>query len=144
MGRRVIMSKDVPAKDVAAMTDKGPAQAQPKVDDYITKLLKYIPAEIVAAFLFIDGLIKSLSQPSAVVFWIVFIVLLILTPLYMWRVTTEPDKPAAVAQIIIATFGFFVWVFAIGGPFSTLGWYLPVYGSILLVVYTLVIPIVQK
>jgi len=34
-----------------------------------------------------------------------------------------------------------VWVFALGGPFALCGWYNPVYGSILLPVFTLLVAI---
>jgi len=165
MGRRVITAKDVAVglrAEVAAERralgkpatipggritarprgDILAARAMaPQADDYKMRLLKYIPAEIVAGFLAIDGIIKSTTEVSVVVSWIVFFVLLVLTPFYAWRITTEPNKPTAKADIIVSTIAFFVWVFALGGPFSSLGWYLPIYGAILLIVYTLTIPV---
>ncbi len=133
MGRRVIT-----AKDVSTFRAEG---AKPELNDYKSKLLKYIPAEIVAGFVAIDGIIKSVTDVPAVVGWIVFLVLFALTPFYIWRITAEPDKPAATSQIVVATIAFFVWVFAVGGPFSSLGWYMPLYGAVLLVLYTLAIPV---
>ena len=157
MGRRVITTKDVSTLREAAAPivmddDKsrgstithlltlGAAGAPPEVDDYKSRLLKYIPAEIVAAFVTIEGIIKSVTQAPVFVYWTVFFVLLVLTPFYVWRVSSEPDKPPATAQIVVAAIAFFVWVFALGGPFSSLGWYMPLYGSILLVLYTVAIP----
>jgi hypothetical protein len=116
------------------------AAESPAVDDYINKLLKYIPAEIVAGFVTVDGIIRSVTQAPIFIYWIVFAIFLILTPVYTGRISTVAGLPTAWTQIIVATVGFLVWVFALGGPFSYFGWYLPAYGSILLVVFTLVIP----
>lgn len=69
-----------------------------------------------------------------------FLALLALTPLYIWRATTEAGKPAAKAQIIVSTISFAVWVFALGGPFASLGWYIPAYGALLLPIYTIAVP----
>jgi hypothetical protein len=113
-----------------------------QADDYLTQLIKYIPSEIVAAFLTIDATIRSSNKISTVAYWMVFITLLILTPLYIWRVTSAPNKPPATAQIIISTISFAVWVFAIGGPFARVEWYDPVYAALLLPIYTVAAPII--
>jgi hypothetical protein len=44
-------------------------------------------------------------------------------------------------QHVISLFSFVVWAFALGGPFALCGWYNPVYGSILLPVFTLLVAI---
>lgn len=138
MGRRVVTEKDVMVFKSHSLGAKAPEAP----DDYKTKLIKYIPAEIVAAFVTVDGIVRSASQLSAQVYWLVFLALLALTPLYMWRVTTEAGKPAARAQIIVSTISFAVWVFALGGPFAGLAWYLPVYGALLLPIYTIAVPVI--
>lgn len=139
MGRRVVTAKDVAAREGVGVEK---AETKVEIDDYKTKLAKYIPGEIIAAYVAIDVIIKSATKFSEGVYWIVFLALLVLTPLYVWRVTTEPPKKAAIAQIVVSTIAFFVWVFALGGPFASLGWYVPVYGAILLVIYTAAIPVV--
>lgn len=139
MGRRVVTAKDAVAPAGAEVTKAG---AKVEIDDYKTKLAKYIPGEIIAAYVAIDGIVKSATKFSDAAYWIAFLLLLVLTPLYIWRVTTEPPKKAATAQIIVSTIAFFVWVFAIGGPFASLSWYVPVYGALLLVIYTTAIPVV--
>jgi hypothetical protein len=85
--------------------------------------------------------LKAVTGVQANLYWLIFIVLLILTPLYTWRVTTEAGLPVAYVQVVVSTLSFIVWVFAIGGPFSLLSWYQPVYGSILLILFTLIPPL---
>ena len=113
----------------------------PEVDTYFTKLLKYIPAEIISGYVAIDAIFKSLKDVSDVFMWVVVAALTVLTALYILRLTNEPGKKAAVSQVIISTFAFLVWVFALGGPFARLGWYQYYYGAILLVVFTLSVPV---
>ena len=50
-------------------------------------------------------------------------------------------KPPAVTQIVVSTGAFVVWVFALGEPFSSLAFYRPVYGSLLLILYNIIIPL---
>jgi len=139
MGRRVVTKKDTPRIKAYALAE---GAAQPQPDDMLTRLVKYIPAEIITAFITIQGIISSTAEPPVAAFWILFIALLVLTPLYVWRVTTEPGKPPAVAQILVSTISFVVWVFAIGGPFVYLSWYQPVYGALILPVFTIAVPVI--
>jgi hypothetical protein len=158
MGRRVITASDIRKLEAAApppairefevvggAAPPPPAAAasQPLVaDDYLEQVAKYIPAEIVAGFVAINGIMNSITNVSTVFQWVVFGALLVLTPLYTWRVATDPKLGISVPQIIIATFAFLFWVFALGGPFTTLSWYMSYYGSIVLVLYTLIIPVI--
>jgi len=108
-------------------------------DGYFDRLFKYIPAELVACYIFVLGVVKHLTNAGEIrVFqWSLFIIFCILTPLYLWRI----QKVQKVQQLIISVLSFVVWVFALGGPFSLSGWYNPVYGSILLPVFTLIVAI---
>jgi hypothetical protein len=109
------------------------------VDGYFDKVVKYIPADIVGAWVFASSAIKEASDvPVTATLWIVFAVLLVITPLWTWRWTKLPGKPPAYTQIVLSTVSFAVWVFALGGPFTTLGFYRPLFGSLILVLYSLV------
>lgn len=121
-----------------------------KPDSYVDQVLKYIPSEIVAAFLFMDGILRSSGKATVLYFWLIFIFLLAITPFYIWAVTSEKVESTGAArkpawdQIIISFFSFAVWVFAIGGPFKFLSWYDPAYGSTSLVLFTFLPPIISK
>jgi hypothetical protein len=113
--------------------------SQVKIDTYFDRVVKYIPADIVGAWIAVTGLINSaVDIPRNVILWIAFVIGIVLTALWTLRRTNEPKKPPAVTQIIIATCAFIVWIFALGGPFVTLAFYRPVYGSLLLILYTFV------
>lgn len=44
--------------------------------------------------------------------------MLVLTPIYIWLSTRDPQKQLPYVQIILATIAFGVWAFALGGPFA--------------------------
>lgn len=119
---------DFSQKNSAA--EKSSSHAAP--DGYTTRLLKYVPAEVVALFVTLDALIRSSSDVPLPVYWGVFLVCLVGTWFYLWRVA-RIRKPA---QLLISTVAFAVWVFALGGPFALLDWYAPIYGGLLLPIFT--------
>ena len=121
--------------------DDSTALREAQTDTFKDRLLKYIPGEIVAAFIFVQGLIVSATantDENSMLYWMVFIAFAILTPLYLWKLMDVKK----VVQLIISFFAFIVWVFAIGGPFISLEWYQPLYGAVLLPIFTLLVAIV--
>ena len=110
-------------------------------DTYFDRVIKYIPTDIVAAWIAIIGAIKSAPAdiPKTTVLWIVFAAMLPFTAVWTWRQTEAPDLPPAIIQIVVATGAFIVWVFALGGPFESFTWYRALYGSLLLIFYTLLV-----
>jgi len=97
-------------------------------------LLKYVPAEVVVVYVFVEGLIRNAPAdvPRDKVLWGVFLFLLVGTWFYLVRVQHVSKKE----QLLISTLAFAVWVFSLGGPFASLSWYKPFYGSLLLPLYT--------
>jgi hypothetical protein len=115
-----------------------------QLDTYFDKLIKYIPADIVAAWTAATGLIAGATdEPQALLLWIAFAFGVVVTAVWTLRQTAEADKPPAVTQTAISTIAFGVWVFALGGPFANLGWYSPLYGSLLLIAFTLAVPLIN-
>lgn len=132
MGRRIITSQ---------YEAKGEGT---KLDGYFDKLIKYIPTEIVGGWIAITGLIKSASDiPTNTILWILLVIFTGLTAVYILKQTFEPKKPLAIKQTSISTIAFIVWVFALGEPFESLSFYNPVYGSVLLILFNLTIPLVN-
>jgi hypothetical protein len=108
-------------------------------DDYKDRLLKYIPAEVIALYMFLEGIIKSAGDPSPVIHWAIFFVGVVGTYLYLLRIM----KVGKQLQLVISVVAFCVWVLALGGPFVQLGWYKPVYGTLILPIYTFFVPMIE-
>jgi len=109
-------------------------------DTYPAKLLKIIPAEIIAAYLAAVGLIPKTYEYTLEILIIISIFLFCCVPLYLVYVI-KIQKPG---QLIFSTLSFAVWVFSIGGPFTYISFYQPFIGSIVLILWTLIIPFVYK
>ena len=115
-----------------------------EIDTYFDRVVKYIPSDVVAAWTAVTGLINTdVQAPQATLLWLLFVLFVFITAAWTRKQTSERHKPTAWTQILIATFSFVVWVFALGGPFATLeGFYRPLYGSLALIIYTLTIGLV--
>jgi hypothetical protein len=119
-----------------------------RADNYLSRVLKYIPSEIVMAYISIDGVLNSCYNPSiwadrqmlSRLMWIVTVTLTILTPLWLWRVM----RVRRFSQLFVSTISVPVWLFALGGPFTLLPWYRPALGAVVLPLYTLVLPIIFR
>jgi len=111
-------------------------------DDYIDRLMKLIPADTVALYLSLDGIVRSglKGDPALSTWmWALFVVVVVGNVLY-WRKTGVTD----VVQYVVLTLAFVVWVFTIGGPFHDLPWYKPFMGSVLLGLFTFFAPLLYK
>ncbi len=109
----------------------------------VDRVVKYVPVDIVASWVAIAAALASRNTPvSTTVLWVVFAVLLAITPIWMLRQTQLPNKPPATTQAVVATVAFGAWVFALGGPFARYDFYDPVYGTVVLVLFSLVAALV--
>jgi hypothetical protein len=130
MTRQVVRGKDPAVRAAGAPGTQ---------DEYLDRLLKLIPGETVAAYLFVVGVIQTAlkGQPSAlsIWLWIVFAVIGVGNFFYWKRAkVTDPT------QYVVLTAAYVVWVFTIGGPFATMEWYQPFMGSVILGLFTFLAP----
>jgi hypothetical protein len=132
MPRRIETGPKVRPKGVEGAT------APTTKDDYLARLVKYIPSEIVGLYIAAAGFVPQVdNRPEPAVWW-VFAACAVLTPLYLAFVTKDPtqQKGPLWVQVVLGTIAFPVWVFALGGPFVLLGWYKPYIASLVLVFVT--------
>jgi hypothetical protein len=114
----------------------------PSEDDYLTKVVKYIPPEVLAAYLFMAGVIDSnVTNKHDHAIWLggLLVGVLVLTIPYDLRVL----KVVRWSQIGMSVLGLAVYVFAVGGWFGTTTWYHQWYASIVVPLFGLVIAILK-
>jgi hypothetical protein len=102
---------------------------------FLTALLKLIPSEVVAVYLFVLGILPERLVPHLVVAG----VLVALTPLYL----RFAMGVRSAAQLAVSCMSMLIWIYALQqGPvrFLTAPWYEPWYGSVALAIWTLVPP----
>lgn len=133
------MAREIKSSEVTA-TD---SSSNP--NDFKDRLVKLIPSEIVTAYITIQGLIIGYNGSSKSLFTLIaFLMLLILTPFYM-KIVSKVNK---IGQIIFTTLAFVVWVLAMGGFKLMFPSHAEIFseflGSIVLIIYTLMIPLVYR
>lgn len=102
--------------------------------EYLGKLLKLIPTEIVAVYLAIQGIIPAESGKWGLI--IVSLVLLIIAPFYL-RMVQKVEKTS---QILVSSLSFVVWIYSMGGPFVHFNLHQPWIASVVLLLWTTFIP----
>jgi len=79
-------------------------------DNYLSKLIKYIPGEVQAFYIFVSGLISSAPENEQFgYFRFTFIALMIITPLWIFLAISsgadpKPPKNLRIYQSIVALF----------------------------------------
>jgi hypothetical protein len=104
-------------------------------NSFFQVLLKLIPSEVIAIFVFLQGVMPSLLVPHLVV----ALLLIAITPFYLARAAGVASRP----QLIVSTISLAVWIYAMGmGPlrFVPRPWYEPWHGAVVLALWTLVPP----
>jgi len=153
MGREIITKKDV-AKIQAELHELAKFRQQmhaaaaveapvPTIaeDTYKDKLLKFIPADVIAIYLTLHSLVPVLpdSAPKKILYWIIFVLILLITIPWQRKVATIGKWP----QIWVGFGAFIVWAITVGDPFTheNFVWYYPAYGAMILALYTFLIPL---
>jgi hypothetical protein len=114
----------------------------PSEDDYLTKVLKYVPIEVLGAYLFMAGVIDSnVTDKSDHAAWLGYGLIAFggITPLYAWRVLSVV-RPT---QLLFSVVGIGVYVFAVGGWFATTTWYHSWYAGIVVPLFALLVAIIS-
>ena len=112
-------------------------------DEYISKIIKLVPAEIISVYLAVFNLIESTGNEAGNrnLQWIVFLLIAAIMPFYLKKI----GKITGTWQILFCTLSFMVWVLSMGGPLKDVligGHTIQFLGAVFLPIYTLIIPIV--
>ena len=142
----VTMTDDPPGGLVTPRAATVPAPAGPAPggvtvpteDSYLTKLVKYVPIEVLGAYLFIAGVIDSnvtKSHDKSIWLGALLVGFLVVTAVYDNRVLNIVRW----RQIAVSVVGLAVYVFAVGGWFATTSWYHPWYASVVVPAFGLLV-----
>jgi hypothetical protein len=104
-------------------------------NSFLQVLLKLIPSEVIAVFVFIQGVMPRQLLPHLVV----TLLLVAITPVYLSWAAGVRSRP----QLVISTLSLVVWIYAMGmGPlrFVRPPFYEPWHGAVALAIWTLVPP----
>jgi hypothetical protein len=134
------MSRLIEPVPVKGSLRGGERDKKDKAQDYGERVAKYVPAEVIAAYLallpvVIQGTSADTSERT-IFLAVIFGMGVVFTPLYLWRFPGE--KKVKQFQLVISTLAFLAWTYSIPeGLFDDIGVYNRVGAAILLSVFTL-------
>jgi len=109
--------------------------------DYLERLIKLIPGEVVGIYLIGVGSIPSELAAVLAVWAAVCFALVVFVRAYgTWEPNVGPQKTA----VIVAAVSFVIWVYTMGGPFAAYGLQVQYVGSLAVLVWTFIVPYFYK
>jgi len=117
----------------------GPQAMPAAYDNYYSRLIKLVPAEIIALYLAVDGIASALPHKDLML-WIVFGISLAGAWIYLGRMANV----TGFTQRLLTVSAFVLWVYLLGGPFTGFPWYDVNYGKLLVVLFTFFVPLFFK
>jgi hypothetical protein len=112
-------------------------------NNFRQRLIKMIPGEIVAAYLACNTAIAQFGDDNPLTHWIVFGIMLALTPFYLKKIMGVTDP----VQIIIMTIAFVLWTMTLKMPFADIFEVLrkqQLFSTLALTIFTFTVPIFYK
>jgi hypothetical protein len=100
----------------------GQTETEQGGDGYLERVAKFVPAEVVGFFLFVNNILQQSDKPDhsgtmvgisvhTISIW-AFLIGLILTPVYIWYIHEDDD--AWKLNAFVSTLAFPIWAYAIG------------------------------
>jgi len=107
---------------------------------YLEKVAKLVPSEVLAAYMTMIGLVSSIRKiPEQHHFWIYLGVFAVCIPITIWYLHFQAEKGRPkTTHIIVSTFAFIIWAYAISGYVVWPEGYDTGIASIILVLFSLI------
>jgi hypothetical protein len=122
------------------------APASPPSDDYLSRLLKLLPAPVVALYLFGSNIIpttSTLGTTSLIVWSIICLGLVVLVTATFTKPSpteTETKQGPDWKHVAIAAVSFIIYLYALGGPFAPFHLVIGFIASLLVAGWTFIVP----
>jgi hypothetical protein len=123
----------------------GPKGAQPgeAFNSYLERLMKMIPAEVIALYLVGAGMIP-VGQSVALLVWATICLIGVIVLRAYGTADAANKLPPDWIHTLICALAFILWVYTIGGPFAAFNLYVPWIGSLAVLVYTFFVPLIYR
>jgi amino acid transporter len=108
------------------------------IDFYLSRLIKLIPSDILALYVFGENLIPEEIMTARVIFAIICLMLVAVSR-YQWTKeinSNEPQWPV----IVISMISFCIWVYSIGSLFEIAGLQEKWLGSLMIATWVVIVP----
>lgn len=113
----------------------------PKPDNYFDRLLKYVPAEMISAYIVLSNPVRDSfgGAQKNIVYWILLAVGASLTAIFAWRVL----QVKRVQQLAMTALGFVIFVASKGDAFASFDWWKGYYALAGAVIFLILIAVLR-
>lgn len=108
-----------------------------KPDYYLGRLIKYIPGESIVLYQSLSNMLATSERSGTNLHWAILVTVGIGNVLYLRKGVKIQRR----SQIAVSTVAFVVWTVALGEPFLSIPGWDPIYGAILLPLFTFFVPL---
>ena len=116
-----------------------PVSGPDKVRSYFERLMKMIPIEVVTLYLAGMTMIPEKQTVVQIIWAVVGLVGVFLARFFGTR-ESERNKPVDWVVLVLSCIAYLIWVYSLGGPFKSLGIFLPYVAGLLVMTWTFVAP----
>lgn len=111
--------------------------------DYLERLMKMIPGEVVGLYLIGSGFIPEDQHVTLLIWTIICLIGVVAVRAYG---TTDSEKNLAPqwSVVFISSVAFVIWIYSFGGAFKLYDLHIPYIGSLLVLAWTFFVPIFYK
>jgi hypothetical protein len=117
-------------------------EPQAGFQDYLGRLIKLIPAEVISLYLVGKGIIEK--DQSWLLGWTIFCFLAVLVVRLYGTAEPKENKPPQLLAVAIACVSYLVWVYSMGDVFALLNLHSPKAGSLMVLGWSFVVPYFYK
>ena len=141
--------RSVPLIEVRGITEaesqsQGPGRsATPSFDTYFGRLLKLIPTEVIGLYLVGKGAIPADAHWTLVIWAIITACSVVIVRFFGTMDAIAPRKVQWLT-VVISLVSFMIWIYSMGDVFSYFGLYVPHIGSLLVLIWTFLVPFFYK
>lgn len=116
-----------------------PVAGPDRVRSYFERLMKMIPMEVVT--LYLAGMTMIPEKETVVqIIWAVLGLGGVFLARFFGTRESERNKPVDWVVLVLSCVAYLIWVYSLGGPFKTLGIFLPYVGGLLVLLWTFIVP----
>lgn len=109
---------------------------------YSDRLIRLIPSEVIGFYLVGSGVIPETNKEAMGIWAVICFIAVIVTRIYGTK--SVNDTSPQWKTVFISSVSFWIWLYQIGGPFTSYGIHVPWIGSLIMLSWTFFIPFVYK
>jgi len=115
---------------------------QANFNDYLERLVKLIPAEVLSLYLGVKGFIED--EKALLLGWTIFCFIAVVIARVYGTSDPKNNKAPQLLAVLISCVSYLLWVHSSGDIFTLLGIHYPKLGSMLVAGWVFLVPFVYK